>query len=88
MTATRPYHYARYPAWDAILDLLFRTGVPPSSICLTQSAGRYHLSILLPGHRFTDEYDGADLQAVAQRWLNGEAETFAVQVYAHAKAAA
>jgi hypothetical protein len=81
-------YYPRYPAVDRMLDLLFETGVPATSICCAQSAGRYHISVLLPGHRFTPEYEGSSLQSAALNWLNGEAETFAVQVYAHAKAAA
>ena len=68
----RKTYYPRFPAWDGLLDVLHSHGLPASSINLAEASGRYHLSILLPGHRFTDEYEGADLQAVAQRWLNAE----------------
>jgi hypothetical protein len=84
----KPYRYSKYPSWDALFDLLFRTGVPASSIDLQETRGRFYLQVLMPGHRFTECYEGADLQAVAQRWLTGEADTFAEMVYATAEKAA
>jgi hypothetical protein len=84
----RKAYYPRYPAVDRLLDLLAENGIPASHISCDQTAGRYYLSVLLPGHRFTDQYEGADLQAVASRWLTGEADTFAEQCLMAAEQAA
>jgi hypothetical protein len=68
----RKAYYPRYPAVDKLFDVIADHGLPGSSINVAQTHGRYHLTVLLPGNRFTDEYEGADIQAVAQRWLNAE----------------
>jgi hypothetical protein len=68
----RKAYFPRYPAVDRLFDVIADNGLPNSSMNFTQSAGRMHLTVLLPGNRFTDEYEGADIQAVAQRWLNAE----------------
>jgi hypothetical protein len=92
----RKAYYPRYPAVDRLFDVLSDHGLPGSSINVAITHGRHHLTVLLPGNRFTDEYEGADIQAVAQRWLNaetgedndGRTVILALAGYADAKAAA
>jgi hypothetical protein len=92
----KPYRYAKYPAVDKLFDVLSDHGLPGSSINVAITHGRHHLTVLLPGNRFTDEYEGADIQAVAQRWLNaetgedndGRTVILALAGYENAKAAA
>jgi hypothetical protein len=93
---SKPYRYAKYPAMDRLFDVLADHGLPGSSINVAITHGRHHLTVLLPGNRFTDEYEGADIQAVAQRWLNaetgedneGRTVILAMAGYENAKAAA
>jgi hypothetical protein len=66
------YRYAKYPAMDRLIDVLHDNQLTGTAINFAQTGRRCYLSVLLPGHKFTDEYEGADIQAVAQRWLNGE----------------
>jgi hypothetical protein len=84
----KPYRYSKYPAVDRLLDLLAENGLSGAAISCCTTRGQVYLSVMLPGHRHTDEYCGVDVQAAALRWLNGEAETFAEQCVMHAAEAA
>jgi hypothetical protein len=82
------YRYSRYPAVDRLLDLLDENGLTGNAISCCTNHGQVYLSVILPGHRFTAEYHGCDIQAAAQRWLTGEQDTFAEQCVMHAEATA
>jgi hypothetical protein len=84
----KPYRYSKYPAVDRLLDLLAENGLSGAHISCCTTRGQVYLSVLLPGHRHTDEYVGCDIQAAAQRWLTGEADSFAEQCVMHAAEAA
>jgi hypothetical protein len=79
-------YYPRFPAVDAILDLLFRHGIPAANIDCKRLHGQVKLSVKLPHGTYTDQYSASSLQGAAQNWINGEADEFAQA--ANAKAAA
>ena len=81
-------YYPKYPAVDAILDLLFRYGIPASNIECKDRHGRTHISVQLPGGRYTHEYIGSSVQGAARAWLNGEEDGFEDLLFAHAAEAA
>jgi hypothetical protein len=80
-------YYPRFPAVDAMLDLLFRHGIPASHIHCERLHGRTTLSVELPHGTYTDQYTASSLQGAAQNWINGELDEFRELLMLDAQAA-
>jgi hypothetical protein len=80
-------YYPRFPAVDALLDLLFRHGIPAANIHCDRLHGQVKLSVKLPHGTYTDEYTASSLQGAAQNWINGELDEFRELLMLDAQAA-